>query len=147
MWGSSIEKIYEILEFHIGNNGCYCRKEADEFLAYYEYQNDEDVEHIVNIICESIRHIILPQNHILVPSIGICYMNNKDRLVESLEVNAIIAKKKSKHKINVFYSYFKDSNLYEMIDNKSILDDMNRAIINKEFRLVYQPKFDAKLKK
>ena len=142
-----LKKIYEILEFHIGNNGCYCRKEADEFLAYYEYQNDEDVEHIVNIICESIRHIILPQNHILVPSIGICYMNNKDRPVESLEVNAIIAKKKSKHKINVFYSYFKDSNLYEMIDNKSILDDMNRAIINKEFRLVYQPKFDAKTQK
>ena len=142
-----LKKIYEILEFHIGNNGCYCRKEADEFLAYYEYQNDEDVEYIVNTICESIRHIILPQNHILVPSIGICYMNNKDRPVESLEVNAIIAKKKSKHKINVFYSYFKDSNLYEMIDNKSILDDMNRAIINKEFRLVYQPKFDAKTQK
>ena len=141
-----LKKIYEILEFHIGNNGCYCRKDADEFLAYYEYKDYEDVEYIVNTICESIRHITLPQNHILVPSVGICYMN-KDIPIENLEVNAIIAKKKSKNKINEFYSYFKDNNLYEMIDNKSILDDMNRAIINKEFRLVYQPKFDAKTQK
>ena len=142
-----LKKIYEILEFHIGNNGCYCRKEADEFLAYYKYKDYEDVERIVNIICESIRHIKLSQNHILIPSVGICYMNNTDISVENLEINAIIAKKKSKNKINEFYSYFKDSNLYEMIDNKSILDDMNRALINKEFRLVYQPKFDAKTKK
>ncbi|WP_455660568.1 EAL domain-containing protein [Pradoshia sp.] len=142
-----LKKIYNILAFHIENNGCYCRKEADNFLAFYKYKNYEEVEHIVNIICESIRHIILPQDHILIPSVGICYMNKKDISVENLEVNAIIAKKKSKNKINEFYSYFEDSNLYEMIDNKSILDDMNRALINKEFRLVYQPKFDAKTKK
>ncbi|WP_166484713.1 EAL domain-containing protein [Clostridium cuniculi] len=142
-----LKNIYKILEFHIGSNGCYCRKEADEFLAYYEYKDHEDLEYIVNSICESIRHIKLSQNHILIPSVGICYMNNKDIPVESLEINAIIAKKKSKNKINEFYSYFKESNFYEMIDNKNILDDMNNAIKNKEFRLVYQPKFDAKTKK
>lgn len=142
-----LKNIYKILEFHIGSNGCYCRKEADEFLAYYEYKDHEDLEYIVNSICESIRHIKLSQNHILIPSVGICYMNNKDMPVESLEINAIIAKKKSKNKINKFYSYFKESNFYEMIDNKNILDDMNNAIKNKEFRLVYQPKFDAKTKK
>lgn len=142
-----LKNIYKILEFHIGSNGCYCRKEADEFLAYYEYKDHEDLEYIVNSICESIRHIKLSKNHILIPSVGICYMNNKDTPVESLEINAIIAKKKSKNKINKFYSYFKESNFYEMIDNKNILDDMNNAIKNKEFRLVYQPKFDAKTKK
>ncbi|WP_133015187.1 EAL domain-containing protein [Clostridium cuniculi] len=139
-----LKKIYEILKFHIGDNGCYCRKEADEFLAYYKYKDYEDVEHIVNIICESIRHIKLPQNHILIPSVGIYYMNGKDVSIEILELNANIARKKSKNKINEFYSYFEENNFNELIDNKSILDDMNKAIKNKEFRLVYQPKFDAK---
>ena len=142
-----LKKIYKILEFHIGDNGCYCRKIADEFLAYYEYKDSEDVEHIVNSICESIRHIRLPKSHILVPSVGICYMNNKYISMENLEINAIIAKNKSKNKINEFYSYFEDDNLNEMVDNKNILDDMNKALINKEFRLVYQPKFDAKTQK
>ena len=142
-----LKKIYEILKFHIGDNGCYCRKEADEFLAYYKYKDYEDVEYIVNTICESIRHIKLPQNHILVPSMGICYMDNKDMTVENIEINAIIAKKKSKNKISEFYSYFKEHSLHEMIENKNILDHMNNAIKNKEFRLVYQPKFGAKTKK
>ena len=142
-----LKRIYEILKFHIGDNGCYCRKDADEFLVYYKYENNEDVEHVVDSICESIRHIILPQNHILIPSIGICYMNDENISIENLEVNAITAKKRAKNKINEFYSYFEDSNLYELIDNKSILDDMNKALMNNEFRLVYQPKFDAKTKK
>ena len=142
-----LKKVYEILELNIGNDGCYCRRQSDEFLAYYKYKNYEDVENIVNTICESIRNIRLPQNHMLVPSVGVCYMDNKNISIENLEVNAIIAKKKSKNKLNQFYSYFKESNLDEIIDNKNILDDMNNALINKEFRLVYQPKFDAKTQK
>lgn len=142
-----LKKIYEILQFHIGNNGCYCRNRADEFLAYYEYKDTRDVEHIVNSICEAIRHIRLPKSHILVPSIGIYYIDNKELTLENLEINATIAKNKCKNKINEFYSYFKDGNLDEIIDSKSILDEMNNALVNKEFRLVYQPKFDAKTKK
>lgn len=142
-----LKKIYRILEFYIGDNGCYCRKTADEFLAYYEYNDFQDIEHVVNSICGSIRHIRLPKSHILVPSIGICYMNDKNQSIETLEVNAVIARKKSKNKINEFYSYFKDDNLHEMIDSKSILDDMNQALINDEFKLVFQPKFDPKSRK
>ena len=142
-----LKKIYEILKFHIGDEGCYCRKEADEFLAYYEYKDQDDIDYVVKSICKFIRYIRLPQNHTLIPSVGICYMNNKNTTIENLEVNAVTAKKKSKNKINEFYSYFEDSNLDELIDNKNILDDMNKALRNNEFRLVYQPKFDAKTKK
>ena len=141
-----LKKIYKILEFYLEDKGCYCRKSADEFLAYYEYQDEEDIEHIVNSICQSIRYIHLPQSHILVPSVGICYMNPSEP-IETLEVNAIIAKKKSKNKINEFYSYFKDCNLYEMIDSKAILDDMHKALIHKQFKLVFQPKFNPHTKK
>lgn len=141
-----LKKIYKILEFYIQDKGCYCRKSADEFLAYYQYQDEEDIEYIVNSICQSIRYIHLPQSHILIPSVGICYMNPNEP-IENLEVNAIIAKKKSKNKINEFYSYFKDCNLYEMIDSKAILDDMHKALLHKQFRLVFQPKFDPQTRK
>lgn len=142
-----LKDIYKILEFHIGSNGCYCRKEADEFLACYKYKDHEDVQYIVDSICRSIRHIKLPQNHILIPSVGICYMNNKNISIDNIEINAIIAKKRSKNKINEFYSYFEERNFNEMVDHKNILDDMINAVKNKEFRLLYQPKFDAKTKK
>ncbi|MBD7916198.1 EAL domain-containing protein, partial [Clostridium sp. Sa3CUN1] len=59
-------------------------------------------------------------------------------------------KRKKEDDILSLYSVTKENSykkFNEIIDNKSILDDMNRAIINKEFRLVYQPKFDAKTKK
>lgn len=36
--------------------------------------------------------------------------------------------------------------LDELVYDKNILDDMNNAIKNKEFRLVYEPKFNAKTK-
>lgn len=140
-------EIYRILEFHIGNQGCYCRKEADEFLAYYQYKDQEDVQYVVDSICRSIRHIKLPQNHILIPSVGICYMNNKNISLDNIEINSIIAKKRSKNKINEFYSYFEERNYHEMIDHKSILDDMVIAIREKQFKLLFQPKFDAKTKK
>lgn len=140
-----LKKIYQILQFHIEDNGCYCRKNADEFLAYYRYKDFEDIEYIIKSISKSIRYTKLPKNHILIPSIGICYIS-KDMTIEDVAINANIARKKSKNKINEFYSYFENNNLNELVYDKNILDDMNNAIKNKEFRLVYQPKFNAKTK-
>ena len=140
-----LKKIYQILQFHIEDNGCYCRKNADEFLAYYRYKDFEDIEYIIKSISKSIRYTKLPKNYILIPSIGICYIS-KDMTIEDVAINANIARKKSKNKINEFYSYFENNNLNELVYDKNILDDMNNAIKNKEFRLVYQPKFNAKTK-
>lgn len=142
-----LKKIYEIIKFHIGNKGSYCRKNSDQFLAYYEYEDVDDVKYIVNSICEGIRNLRLPRAHILIPSIGIYYIKNKNVHIDDIEIKANIARKKSKNKINEFYSYFEDENFIQLIDSKNIVDDMNKAIKNKEFRLVYQPKFDAKTKK
>lgn len=143
----ALKKIYELIKFYVGDKGCYCRKNADKFLAYYEYEDSDDIDYVVNSISTGIRNLRMPRGHILIPSIGIYYIKNNKVGIDDVEIKANIARKKSKNKINEFYSYFADKNFEKLIDNKNIVDDMNNAIKNKEFKLVYQPKFDAKTNK
>ena len=50
-----------------------------------------------------------------------------------------------KHLIYDFLSNEKSIFKY-LFNEEDYLDDMNKALINRKFRLVYQPKFDAKTK-
>lgn len=120
---------------------------ADEFLSLYFYENKDDLEKRLNKIERSIRRISYNGNNIFVELyIGIYEIDNLENDFEKIYNYANIAKNKNKYSNFNFFTYYNEELAENEIMERKLEDEIKEAIINKEFKAYFQPKFDCKTK-
>ena len=138
-----LNKIYNILN-NINKDGFNCRKTADHFLVCLKHRGEKTILNYVNKIYNNVRQIkIKDSDFVLTSTFGI-YESLYDEEFEIAENKAIIAWKIAKNDRNIFYSIYEDKMVYDMVENKTILDKLINALENNLLEIYLQPKFDCK---
>ncbi|ACM93255.1 sensory box/ggdef family protein [Nautilia profundicola AmH] len=140
-----IIEISSILSKHVKNHEIVARIGGDEFvLVFQEYNNEEDLKERLDLLLNSLHRTwtIHNQNIGTTVSIGVAEFPKTAKSVEELlkfaDIALYEAKKMGKNKYVIF-----DENLKNKINKEiQIKTTMNQALVNNEFKLFYQPKFD-----
>lgn len=143
-----IKKLAEILEENKSfKEDIVAYSNADEFLALYFYENKEDLEKRLNEIEKKIRKISYNENNIFIKLyIGIYEIDNLETDFEKIYNYANIAKNKSKYLSTSFFTYYNEELADKEIKERKLEDEIKEAILRKEFKAWFQPKFDCETK-
>lgn len=122
-----------------------CRNGADEFILLMEnITDDQDIALLSNKIVQKIkRSFLIDDQEINIGiSIGIAiYPDNGTNHVELIK-NADTAMYQAKKKQSVAYKFYSDNMSVEIMETLEIEAQLQHALENKEFYLLYQPKVD-----
>ena len=121
--------------------------QADIFIAIVNGISQEEIINKINKIQLRIKDDI--EKKLIVPmnlSFGICSLQEFDDL-HSIYNNALISKNEIKGKINKKFRFFNKDSKDKIIENRKIESKFIDALINKEFEVWYQPKYDIKTDK
>ncbi len=141
-----LNKIYNILN-ETNKDGFHCRKTADHFLICLKHHGEKTILSCINKIYNNIKQIkIKDSDFVLTSTFGI-YESFYDDDFEIAENKAIIAWKIAKNDHNLFYSVYEDKMVYDMVENKVILDKLINALENDILEIYLQPKFDCRTNK
>lgn len=143
---------------HTLPKGSICARDfAATFVVLCKYEKEEDVINIfkaklteeinkynettmVNFYSEFDAQVSTKINLIY----GIYYIVDKDINVTQMCDRASYAKRQVKNKAFINYKIYDDGLRAQLLQEKSIDDDMQNALKNEEFKLYLQPKFDLK---
>lgn len=133
----------------IGENEIFARVYADNFLILIEFTDRNDFNHRLSKFEKSITEIEknIAKNYRVVVVGGICLIKPKEVNVEDAINKANLARKsiKGSHKSKVaFYDECFANKIKEEIE---LENKMYKALINKEFKVYYQPKYDLETEK
>ena len=138
LWG-----IGEELKKLLGEKSLICRYSNDYFAMLFEYEGN-----IYNLLSKMVRNIenlkIESNVYNLSVNIGICKITEEDKNISEVMDKAIIAHSASKGDVtDKFHIY--DKKLEKDMEKESRIEhEMNKALENKEFKVYYQPKINAR---
>lgn len=138
-----LNKIYDILN-NVNKDGFNCRKTADHYLVCIKHHGEKTILSYINKIFNNIRQIKIKDSDFVLTSTFGVYESLYDEDFEIAENKAIIAWKIAKNDHNMFYSIYEDKMVYDMVENKAILDKLINALENNMLEIYLQPKFDCK---
>lgn len=138
-----LNKIYDILN-NVNKDGFNCRKTADHYLVCIKHHGEKTILSYINKIYNNIRQIKIKDSDFVLTSTFGVYESLYDEDFEIAENKAIIAWKIAKNDHNMFYSIYEDKMVYDMVENKAILDKLINALENNMLEIYLQPKFDCK---
>ncbi len=155
-----LKDFFEIIKQNINSNSLCVRDFNASFLVLYEYKNQEE---IVNDFIAKINQQISKYNEnkmkkvssedkdIIINakinlSYGIYTLENKDISVNEMCEKAYIAQRKIKGDVIHSYKFYDETIRNELLQDKSIEDEMYKALNNKEFKMYLQPKVDLTTK-
>lgn len=127
----------EILQYLQETEGIAGRFETDQFGIYCKHQEDYNVlfDHIQNMLdgltinaSIKFRMGVMPYQKDLEPV----------NMFESAQTACNMVRKQSKKRLNIFDETVRTREIYE----QHLLNDLRRAIENKEFTVYYQPQYD-----
>ena len=139
-----IEAIWQILtnalEFDSGDLAGHIN--ADHFIIFIPTEDEE-------IIIRKLKNITLALNIIsaelevpqLIPYFGISKWNPNKR-IELAYSESVVAKNKAKILQNINYAFFNEADTERLIKEKEIVDGFETALLKKEFKIWYQPKYN-----
>lgn len=139
-----IEAIWQILsnalEFNSGDLAGHIN--ADHFIIFIPTEDEE-------IIIRKLKNITLALNIVsaelevpqLIPYFGISKWNPNKR-IELAYSESVVAKNKAKILQNINYAFFDEADTERLIKEKKIVDGFETALLKKEFKIWYQPKYN-----
>lgn len=139
-----IEAIWQILtnalEFNSGDLAGHIN--ADHFIIFIPTEDEE-------IIIRKLKNITLALNIVsaelevpqLIPYFGISKWNPNKR-IELAYSESVVAKNKAKILQNINYAFFDEADTERLIKEKEIVDGFETALLKKEFKIWYQPKYN-----
>lgn len=123
---------------------CYGRIESDVFcyLMPYEEQQCMDIIHLLKEQIASYRH-----DYIVEPVFGI-YISQPENTfsVEDMYIRATAAAKSCKKNSLYYYNFYNAEYEKNILLEKRIVHDMQKALENEEFCVYFQPKYNASTK-
>lgn len=133
----------------MGENEIFARVSADNFLILVEYTNKKELIDRLTKFENIFRQLekVFAKNYRLIVVSGICIFNSNGIEVEDIINKANIARKSVKgshtNKIAFYDKCFENKIIEELeIENK-----MYKALINREYKVYYQPKYDLNTEK
>jgi len=127
-----------------------CRFGGDEFLVLLNYiMTKSDIERAVGKILRQFEEpfTIDEQSFSLTASVGISIYNEDGKDADTLIKNADIAMYKAKSRGKSQYAFCTSEMKEETSQTAIIMNELGRALDNREFSIVYQPQVDARNKK
>ena len=127
----------------LGEESLVCRYSNDYFAMLFDYK--EDIYNLLNKMVKNIENLKIGSIvYNLSVNIGIYKLTDEDKNISELMDKAIIAHSVSKGDVfDKFHIYDKKIEK-EMEKESQIEHEMNKALKNKEFKVYYQPKINAK---
>lgn len=142
-----LKSIGEIIKIVFEKEAVYCRSCNNDFIILYKYNGEiEDLKNIVEDLIYRLKNVSIENddNLDIKPSIGI-YIVPKDYTDIKLCIDkADIAKSQVKgNRINK-YAFYDAELRTKLIEEKEIEKYMEQSLLNKEFEIFLQPKYDMK---
>ncbi len=117
------------------NDGIVARLQTDYFALYINHLNDYN--ELVNKIISDLKD---KYNINISIRLGVYTINNKDENVESRINRAKLVCDEISKSNNKFYNVYNEALQQKQLIEEKLVHDFNKAIINKEFKVYYQPK-------
>ena len=131
--------IGEELEQILGKQSLICRYSNDYFAVLFEYK--EDIRKIVNALVKNIENLKIDSNvYNLSVNMGIYKLTDADTNISVAMDKAIIAHSASKGDVFDKFHIYDEKMEKELEKESKIEQEMYQALMNKEFKVYYQPK-------
>ena len=131
--------IGEGLEKTLGKQSLICRYSNDYFAVLFEYT--EDIRKIVNTLVKNIENLKIDSNvYNLSVNMGIYKLTDADTNISVAMDKAIIAHSASKGDVFDKFHIYDEKMEKELEKESKIEQEMYQALMNKEFKVYYQPK-------
>ena len=115
-------------------NGIVCRKEADTFMIYCKHQND------YSFILDELKKL----DSTIIYRIGVYENVDKEIDVSIRFDRAKLASDKIRSSIFKNIEFYNDKMREKELYEEQLINDFEKALINNEFKVYYQPKFNIK---
>lgn len=136
-----IEKLYHVLKKNIKHNELMAHKENAEFGLLLSYTDEGQLRARIETL-ESAMDAVLPKMKLYF-AVGIYKVQPKERDIEQLYNNALLAcdmlGEEAENQIAFFDVEMNKQRLWE----RKVEDDMDAALINREFQVYLQPKIST----
>jgi len=119
---------------------------GDEFvIVLYDINHSNDIHHIAQTVIDKLQEpfVINGDDHFISASIGISIFPDDAEIVELLLKHADIAMYESKSTGRNNYHFFSNQMAETAQSLSNLHNDLNKALANQEFYIVYQPQYDA----
>ena len=135
--------IGESLKQILGNDSIISRYSNDYFAMLFNY--NEDIFILLNNIIKGIENLKIKGNiYNLSVNMGLYKVKNEDKNISEIMDKAIIAQSVSKGDVFDKYHIY-DKKMEEELELESKIEQtMHQSLINREFKVYYQPKFYTK---
>ena len=119
----------------------FCRLIGDIFLCLLNYTNDKDIINRLDKIYKAVQdcYAVTDMHYNIRTCFGV-YKITEDLPFYLMLDRASLAKKTAKDTINQKYSFYDESHLKNVLQNKEIENSMLQALKDEEFKLYFQPK-------
>lgn len=138
------DRVLQYLAFTLntlcGGENIFARMSGDIFVLLVKYEYDEELEGLVREISE--RMGSYPLDHKPKMAFGICKVEDAAVPINTLCDWANLAQKKIKGSMMHNFAFYDDTLRNEILEEKSIEDEMRGALAGGQFKLYLQPKYD-----
>lgn len=145
MGNRTIKYINTLWQKMLRNDEYVGRIAADRFAVYLRYANEEELTKRLQKFCADCRTFNDKNmtNYILVPSIGVYYITEKNIDIQKMQNCAVMAKSLVKGDRDSTISIYSGKIKRDMTRKKLFSDELEHAIKNKQLSVVLQPQYDA----
>ncbi|MEG2172433.1 MAG: EAL domain-containing protein [Desulfovibrionaceae bacterium] len=139
-----LKKIARLLNARMSPHSVCGRINADVFCLCVDYTEDQTLAFIREMSAE-LTHYPLPSR--LVPSFGICRVDNRETPINVLCDWAHLALKTVKGNVLVYHAFYDETLRNFILEEKKIESEMHEALTQGQFQLYIQPKVAIDSKK
>ncbi len=149
MGNKTIKYINTLWQKMLKDNEFVGRIAADRFAVYLRYSNEEELNKRLQKFCADCRTFNDKNmsNYILVPSIGIYYVTEKNTDIQKMQNCAVMAKSLVKGDNESTIAVYTGKIKRDLTRKKLFSDELAHAIRNNELSVVLQPQYDTKTEK
>lgn len=143
MGNRTIRFINSLWQNMLRNDEYVGRIAADRFAVYLRYSSEKDLINRLNNFCNDCRifNDKNMSNYILVPSIGIYYINEKNIDIQKMQNCAVMAKSLVKGDRDTMISIYSSKIKKDLTRKKLFSDELELAIKNNQLSVVLQPQY------
>lgn len=149
-----LKDVYNIIEANLPKDTLLARSYAATYIFIIKYETENDINGIVDKIHQEISNYntekmnsMKNQNKPvakLVPLFGVYLINDVTVPIYIMCDRVGLAKRTIADNVNKYISYYDDNLRKQLLSEKNIEDEMHNALVNNQFVMYLQPKYDMK---
>lgn len=140
-----LERFYASLKKQVKFGELMAHQEMADFGLLLKYTDKDELQNRIHSIEERLNALV--PNVKLYFDFGVCYVENREHDVEKLYNNAFTARGLLSEDAEVRIAFFDEEMNKQQMWERKVENEMERALVNKEFKVYLQPKYSAKEEK